>query len=262
MRATNITINYGMASFIGSVKRMAEENSKAISFSSFHNEDKGAIGMRFYCKKCNKDTQKAEVIKGYEIAGQTAYFTDEELKAKFGTEQGITIIGTSRQLLNEWQIKNTYTLEPSPDKKTATNNNVMYEVFRQYLIDNNKLGSSLKLVALAKMTSRGIKKGRELALISFSKDINRLVLSTLYYSEELEQNGAFVDKKLDEAMLTKAGGKLFNDITEINIMEMQEEHTEHIMEEISQKLMQPEIQTKAESKPMQKEEELLAKMAV
>jgi non-homologous end joining protein Ku len=260
MRATNITINYGMASFIGSVKKMAEENSKAISFSSFHNEDKGAIGMKFYCKKCNKDTQKADVIKGYEIAGQTAYFTDDELKAKFGTEQGITIIGTSRQLLNEWQIKNTYTLEPSPDKKTATNNNVMYEVFRQYLIDNDKLGSSLKLVALAKMTGRGIKKGRELAIISFSKELNRLILATLYYSEEMEQNGAFVDKKLDDAMLSKASEKLFKDIAEINITEMHEEHTERILNEVSQKLTQPQEQIG--SKPIQKEEELLAKMVV
>ena len=38
MRATNTTINYGLASFIGSVKRVAEENAKAISFNSFHAE--------------------------------------------------------------------------------------------------------------------------------------------------------------------------------------------------------------------------------
>ena len=260
MRATNITINYGMASFIGSVKKTAEESSKAISFSSFHTEDRGAIGIRFYCKKCNKDTQKADVIKGYEIGGQMAYFTEEELKTKFGTEQGITIIGTSRQPLNTGQIKATYTIEPSQDKKTAVNNNVMYEVFRQYLIDNSKLGSNLNLVALVKMTSRGIKKGRELAIINYNVELNRLMLSTLYYAEEMEQSNAFVDKPLDISMLGKAGEKLFREIAEINVMELQEEHTDKILNEVSQKLTQSqEIQATA-SKPIQKEDELLAKM--
>ena len=83
MRAKNLTINYGLASFIGSVNRVAEENAKAISFNSFHIADKGAIGMRFFCKKCNKETTKQDLVKGYKVGNEYAYFTEDELKQKF-----------------------------------------------------------------------------------------------------------------------------------------------------------------------------------
>ena len=54
--------------------------------------------------------------------------------------------------IEEQQVKAVYTIEQSPDKKTAVNNNVMYEVFRQYLLDsNNKLNSNLRLVAYCRV---------------------------------------------------------------------------------------------------------------
>ena len=263
MRANNITINYGLASFIGSVKKVAEENAKAISFNSFHNEDKGSIGMKFYCKKCNKETTKQDLIKGYKVGDSYAYFTEDELKQKFQETEGITIIGTTRQPIHEQQVKAVYTLEPSPDKKTAVNNNVMYEVFKQYLLDtNNKLDENSRLVALMKLTSRGIKKGRDLAVISYNPDINRLVITTLYYAEEIPKQEPFVDKQLDGTMLQKASAKLFGDIQEISISEITEQHTDKILADVEQKLKEPQMieMAKTEQKPIQKEEELLAKL--
>jgi non-homologous end joining protein Ku len=257
MRTTNITINYGLASFIGSVKRVAEENAKAISFNSFHAEDKGAVGMKFYCKKCNKETTKQDLVKGYKVGNEYAYFTEDELKQKFQETEGLTIIGTTRQPIHEQQVKAVYTIEPSPDKKTAVNNNVMYEVFRQYLIDNNN-----KLVGLMKLTSRGIKKGRDLAVISYNQELNRLVVTTLYYAEEIPKQEQFVDKQLDGTMLQRASAKLFGDIQEISISEITEQHTDKILADVEQKLKEPQkIElAKTEIKPIQKEEELLAKL--
>ncbi len=263
MRQQNITINYGLASFIGSVKRVAEENAKAITFSSFHIADKGAIGMRFYCKKCNKETLKQDLVKGYKVGNEFAYFTEEELKQKFAETEGISIIGITRQPIQEQQIKAVYTIEPSPDKKTAVNNNVMYEVFRQYLLDsNNKLDGNLKLVALMKLTSRGIKKGRDLAVISYNPELNRLVITTLYYMEEIQKQEPFIDKQLDGTMLQKASAKLFGDIQEISINEIEEQHTDKILNDVEQKIKEPQAieLAKAEQKPIQKEEELLAKL--
>ena len=257
MRATNTTINYGLASFIGSVKRVAEENAKAISFNSFHAEDKGAVGMKFYCKKCNKETTKQDLVKGYKVGNEYAYFTEDELKQKFQETEGLTIIGTTRQPIHEQQVKAVYTIEPSTDKKTAVNNNVMYEVFRQYLIDNNN-----KLVGLMKLTSRGIKKGRDLAVISYNQELNRLVVTTLYYAEEIPKQEQFVDKQLDGTMLQRASAKLFGDIQEISISEITEQHTDKILADVEQKLKEPQkIElAKTEIKPIQKEEELLAKL--
>ncbi len=257
MRATNTTINYGLASFIGSVKRVAEENAKAISFNSFHAEDKGAVGMKFYCKKCNKETTKQDLVKGYKVGNEYAYFTEDELKQKFQETEGLTIIGTTRQPIHEQQVKAVYTIEPSSDKKTAVNNNVMYEVFRQYLIDNNN-----KLVGLMKLTSRGIKKGRDLAVISYNQELNRLVVTTLYYAEEIPKQEQFVDKQLDGTMLQRASAKLFGDIQEISISEITEQHTDKILADVEQKLKEPQkIElAKTETKPIQKEEELLAKL--
>ena len=257
MRATNTTINYGLASFIGSVKRVAEENAKAISFNSFHAEDKGAVGMKFYCKKCNKETTKQDLVKGYKVGNEYAYFTEDELKQKFQETEGLTIIGTTRQPIHEQQVKAVYTIEPSSDKKTAVNNNVMYEVFRQYLIDNNN-----KLVGLMKLTSRGIKKGRDLAVISYNQELNRLVVTTLYYAEEIPKQEQFVDKQLDGTMLQRASAKLFGDIQEISISEITEQHTDKILADVEQKLKEPQkIElAKTEIKPIQKEEELLAKL--
>ena len=263
MRAKNLTINYGLASFIGSVNRVAEENAKAISFNSFHIADKGAIGMRFFCKKCNKETTKQDLVKGYKVGNEYAYFTEDELKQKFQETEGLTIIGTTRQPIHEQQVKAVYTIEPSPDKKTAVNNNVMYEVFRQYLIDsNNKLDNNLRLVALMKLTSRGIKKGRELAVISYNPELNRLVITTLYYAEEIPKQEQFVDKQLDGTMLQKASAKLFGDIREISINEITEQHTDKILNDVEQKLKEPQAieLAKTETKPIQKEEELLAKL--
>ncbi|MEM3858692.1 MAG: Ku protein [Candidatus Micrarchaeaceae archaeon] len=264
MKATNITINYGLASFIGSVKKASEENSKAISFSSFHAEDKGAIGIKFYCKKCGKETQRADLIKGYKVGNEYAYFTDEELKQKFGDSAGLTIIGSTREPIQEAQVKAVYVLEPSPDKKTAVNNNVMYEVFKQYLIDtNNNLNNNNKLVGLMKLTSRGIKKGRDLVVISYNKEINRLVITELYYADEMQKYEPFVDKQLDGTMLSKASNKLFKDLQEVSINEVKEEHTDKIIADVEQKLKEPQaIITQVEQKPMQKEEELLAKLVI
>ncbi len=258
MRATNTTINYGLASFIGSVKRVAEENAKAISFSSFHAEDKGAVGMKFYCKKCGKETSKQDLVKGYKVGNEFAYFTEDELKQKFAETEGITIIGITRQPIQEQQIKVVYTIEPSPDKKTAVNNNVMYEVFRQYLLDN----SNLRLVALMKLTSRGIKKGRDLAVISYNPELNRMIITTLYYMEEIQKQEPFVDKQLDGTMLQKASAKLFNEIQEISINEIEEQHTDKILNDVEQKIKEPQAieLAKVEQKPIQKEEELLAKL--
>ena len=263
MKAINLTINYGLASFIGSVKRVAEENAKAISFSSFHAEDKGAIGMRFFCKKCNKETTKQDLVKGYKVGNEYAYFTEAELKQKFQETEGISIIGITRQPIHEQQVKAVYIIEPSPDKKTAVNNNVMYEVFRQYLIDsNNKLDGNLRLVALMKLTSRGIKKGRDLAVVSYNKELNRMVITTLYYAEEIQKQEPFVDKQLDGTMLQKASAKLFGDIQEISISEITEQHTDKILADVEQKIREPQAieLAKAETKPIQKEEELLAKL--
>ena len=258
MRATNTTINYGLASFIGSVKRVAEENAKAISFNSFHAEDKGAVGMKFYCKKCNKETTKQDLVKGYKVGNEYAYFTEDELKQKFQETEGLTIIGTTRQPIHEQQVKAVYTIEPSQDKKTAVNNNVMYEVFRQYLLDN----SNLRLVALMKLTSRGIKKGRDLAVISYNPELNRMIITTLYYMEEIQKQEPFVDKQLDGTMLQKASAKLFNEIQEISINEIEEQHTDKILNDVEQKIKEPQAieLAKVEQKPIQKEEELLAKL--
>ncbi|MEM3415625.1 MAG: Ku protein [Thermoproteota archaeon] len=262
MKATNITVNYGLASFIGSIKKVAEENSKAISFKSFHIEDKGEIGIKFYCKKCGKETRRADLIKGYKLGNEYAYFTNEELK-QFGESAGITIIGSTRERIPEEQIKAVYVLEPSADKKTAVNNNVMYEVFKQYLIDtNNNLDSNNKLVGLMKLTGRGIKKGRDLVAISYNKEINRLVITAVYYADEIQKYEPYQDKQLDSTMLTKASNKLFRDLQEISINEVKEEHTDKILADVEQKLKEPQaIIAQAEQKPI-KEEELLAKLVV
>ena len=257
MRAMNISVNYGVVSFLGSIKKTAEENAKAISFSSFHREDKGEVGMKYYCKKCGKELTKQDIIKGYKVGNEYAYFEEDELK-QFQEEDGISIIGITRQPIREEQIKAVYTIEPSPDKKTAVNNNVMYEVFKQFLTSN----SNARFVAFVKM-GRGIKKGRELAVISYNPDINRLVLTTLYYAEEMIKYEPFVDKKLDANMLQKATEKVFKDIQEININELQEEHTDKILAEVEQRIKEPQkIMQNVEHKPMEKEDELLAKLVM
>ncbi|MHB1764939.1 MAG: Ku protein [Gammaproteobacteria bacterium] len=258
-RTTTITINYGINSFFGGIKKANEEQAKAIAFHTYHVKDKGEIGMSFFCKKCGEKTSKNDIIKGYNVAGQTAYFTDAELNAKFREEAGLSIIGVSNVKPTEQQIKGVYVLEPSGDKKTQANNNVMYAVLMNFLKKNDT-----QFVGLLKVSSRGIKKGRELALIRYNAEYNRLMIIELYYSEEIVPMDKFMGKDLSQELLDKASARLFKDIASVDISSLKENHTEKILEEVQGKLSLPqEEQIIANDDVVAKsnEEELLARLS-
>lgn len=262
MRKTTININYGLSSFEGAIMKATEEEAKAIQFHSFHKTDKGEIGMKFYCKNCGTETKKNDLLKGYKLGKEIAYFTDEELNAKFKESSGLSILGISKMIPTESQIKSVYILEPSGEKKTQTNNNVMYAILSNFL----KKNEGVALVGLIKISNRGVKKGRDLALIRFNSELNRVIITEVFYNSELVKMEKFVPKALSQELLDKATDKLFKDISEVDVSGISENHTEQLLTEVQAKLSNKQeniIKIEEEIKEIpSSEEDLLAKMSL
>lgn len=45
-------------------------SSNKLSFKNLHKEDRGKIGYKKYCKKCDKEVSKEDIIKGYKIGDE------------------------------------------------------------------------------------------------------------------------------------------------------------------------------------------------
>jgi non-homologous end joining protein Ku len=256
-RKMSIGIRYGAHSFNAVFYSAAQENRKAIEFHNYHAKDNGEIGMKFYCKKCLEETKRTDLLKGYNISkDKIAYFTDEELKARFANEAGIQIISIAKDPIPSEQIKECYFLEIPNDKKALTHNSSYYNLLTDWLSRNE----GAYFVAVSKLNSRGI-KGGDLSVIKFDPHYNRLLLMNIYYAEELVQEKPLQVKAVNKELLSKAADKLFNTITPISLASLKEEQTEKVLGAVEERLNNPsEAKFIPQDIEIQSEERLLEQL--
>lgn len=256
MRSTNLNMNYGSWNIQVAVTGIVSENSKAVEFSRYHAEDMGAVGYKNYCKKCGKDIGWNDITKGYEVAGKIVPFNENELK-ELQTSSGIQVLGTTKENPELWQIKKCYLLDMGKDKKTEKLNTINYAIVKNKL---KRMGVSL--VVKAKTSNRGVKSGGDVSLIRYDERYNRLVLITLYYTEEITPIEKMAEPPLPEEVLTRVADKTFAGLTEISIATISEEQSKKVLEQVTAKLGNPLEEGKEQVlKPkVSEEEQLLMKM--
>lgn len=259
-RSVNLNLNWGMWNAEVSITGIVSENSKAISFHQYHKQTKngescnGSIGYRNFCKKCGEDAQRSDIFKGYEIADKVVPFSEEEI-AQFQTPSGIQIIGMTKEEPKVYQIKKCYLLDRGSDKKTEKLCTISYELVKNYLKRNG-----VSLVVKAKTTSRGIKSAGDLSLIRYAPEQNRLILVSLYYSEEVNEIKVMADAPLPIDTLSRVADKTFFGIKEIGIASISEEQSKRVMDEITEKMGNPLEEGKAQKPKISEEEQILARM--
>jgi len=137
----------------------------------YHKDDMGAGGRKSYCKTCNKELSKEDIVKGLEISkGQVVTFSKEELDSlPLATTKNIEVdrfIQASE--INPLSYETTYYLAPDEVGIQAFN------LFTEGL-------KKLKKVAIGKVAVRQ----RE-SLCVIRPNNGGLVMSTLYWANEMK----------------------------------------------------------------------------
>lgn len=250
-KTQNINLNYGIFNMQIAFEGVIQEARKGLSFHNYHKEDNGEIGHKNYCKACGKIVENSELVKGYEVAGKMATFTEEELQSKFSQASAIRVRGFTNETIPEYQVKKCYLLGIGTDSKLAKINAVNYELLKALV------KSKGSLVVDAKMNSRGI-KGGDLALIKYNEQYNRLILVELFYTEEIKNAEKLKEVNLPQDTLMKVVDKNFGNLTEISLSNITETQSKKVFEEIESRLNLNPLEEKAQAdKPKISEEEAM-----
>lgn len=251
-RATNVNLNYGTTNILLAVEGIIQEAKKDIQTHVQHKTDGGAMGLRHYCKLCQSELQREDEVKVYEVAGNKAVFTEDELNQKFSSPTGIRLMGLTHEQIPEYQIKKCYSLGVGTDKKMEKQNRINYELLVNKL---KRTGGSF--VVEAKLNSRGI-KGGDLAVIRYSPEYNRLMLVELFYSEDIKAIEKVVSPQLPEDKLALVADKLFSNLEEMKVSDIQETQAKKFFGEVQRRLENP---TATATEPeMSEDEKLLVNM--
>ncbi len=137
----------------------------------YHKDDMGAGGRKAYCKTCNKELSKDDIVKGLEVSkGQVVTFSNDELASlPLATTKNIEVDRfVQAQEINPLLFETTYYVAPDEVGVQAFN------LFAEGLKKLNK-------VAIGKVA---VRQRESLCVI---RPLNGgLVMSTLYWSNEMK----------------------------------------------------------------------------
>lgn len=186
-------------------ENLINPHEEIFDFHTYHKEDGGEIGYRFYCKKCGKFTTYNETQKGLEVDGELFFFTNEEID-QLKQKKGMLITNfTYNEPIKTEQIKGSYALYPYFEKKAEIyqTNRTFYDLILDWLKSNNK-----NLFVIVKLSSGGFKNGPDIGLLSYDKEKNVIKLTTLFYSDEMNTINGYRGGTYDENKLKAAEEKL------------------------------------------------------
>lgn len=176
-------------------------------FHSYHTKDGGKIGYFHYCKTCHKSTDYNETRKGLEVDGKVIFFTNEEIEG-LKQSRGLLITSLYAGEVRPERIKGSYALSPYEDGREQRRNwnRTFYDVLLEQLKEDRR-----PMIALVKMSSTGFKGGIDRGMLSYDEGKNRVVLNTVYYSDEVSEVPKYEEGRYEPRKLGAAKEKLFAD---------------------------------------------------
>ena len=216
--ALKSTITFGLVNIPVSLNPVIKNNDT--SFNYLHKKCLNRISYIKYCNHCKKEVKNNELIKGYEYStDKYVTFDDEDFeKLKTNEEKSLEIISFID--LNE--VDPLY-YEKSYYIKTDGKNKA-FSLFKKAL-------EKAKKVAVAKTILRD---KTYYAIIRFNK--SNLIMTTLYYEEEIKEIEEVVEEKFTEKEMDLAL-KLINSMEgTFNPQEYIDDYQEKIKDAIDKKI--------------------------
>jgi len=171
-------ISFGLVSF--PVRLFSAGRAEAVHFHILHRKDLSRVKEVWYCAEEDKPIERADIVKGYEVAkGEFVIVEDEEVKKIApATESTMEILHFVHEAdVDPIYFEHSYYVAPGEDLTKP------YAVFSKALQES-------KYSALAKVSMHG----REHVVLIRSAD-DDLVLHTLFYTNELHQANKQVPAK-------------------------------------------------------------------
>ena len=196
MRKTNIS--FGLVNIPININPIIQDND--ITFNQLHKRCLSRIKYIKYCPHCKKEVKQEEIIKGYKISDNDYItLTNSELKSlQVTNEDNIEIIGFINSLeIDPIFYEKSYVI-------TITKKSKAYSLFKDALEKSKKVAIAKTVIAT------------KFYYVAIRVKNNHLLMSTLYFNEEINLPEASIDakytkKELDLAMqLIKSLNMKFN----------------------------------------------------
>lgn len=196
MRKTNIS--FGLVNIPININPIIQDND--ITFNQLHKKCLSRIKYIKYCPHCKKEVKQEEIIKGYKISDNDYItLTNSELKSlQVTNEDNIEIIGFINSLeIDPIFYEKSYVI-------TITKKSKAYSLFKDALEKSKKVAIAKTVIAT------------KFYYVAIRVKNNHLLMSTLYFNEEINLPEASIDakytkKELDLAMqLIKSLNMKFN----------------------------------------------------
>jgi DNA end-binding protein Ku len=208
------------------IKLFPATSSSSLKFNQIHNECQSRIKSQRYCPHCGREVKNEEIVKGYAYEKDKYVIINEEdfSKVELETTKSINIL----QFVDEDRIDPIYfdrTYFVIPDGPIAMDG---YILMREAMKERGR-------VAISKI----VLSGKENLAAIRAKD-NALVMSTLYYHNEVKSAGAF-DELKEKASIGPADLKLAKQLVdnvsgEFDLSEFRDEYREKLLEIIKAKV--------------------------
>lgn len=193
-------------------------SSNKIRFNQLHKGDKGRIGYKKYCKKCNEEVKKENITKAYKLGDKYIPIDKDLLDKLKKSSKLMKVLGTkkdvSERLLNDYYI---------------------LDVEEEFIEQYETLKEALRLKSIGLIVSFVLRRRENLGLIKAEGE--HLILYKLKKPNLLKNlNDVVKPKKIDVSEKNiKMFIKLLNYFNDYNLEEYRDKYTEKVKEIIKKK---------------------------
>lgn len=230
------SISFGLVNI--PVRLFTATEEKSVRFRQLHDECHTPIRYSRTCPSCERELDKDEIVKGYELEkGRFVVVSDEELNAiKPESQKTIDIVDfVELANIDPVYFNKTYYLSPQETGERA------YSLLRQAMFDTNKIG-------IAQFTLRS---KQSLAAVRVFDEA--LVLETIFYPDEVravgEVPGLPKQATLPEKELTMAQELIAQLATPFEPDKYEDEYRRSVLDLIQQKATGKEVKEAPAEKP-------------
>ena len=220
MRKTNIS--FGLVNIPININPIIQDND--ITFNQLHKKCLSRIKYIKYCPHCKKEVKQEEIIKGYKISDNDYItLTNSELKSlQVTNEDNIEIIGFINSLeIDPIFYEKSYVI-------TITKKSKAYSLFKDALEKSKKVAIAKTVIAT------------KFYYVAIRVKNNHLLMSTLYFNEEINLPEASIDAKYTKKELDLA----MQLIKSLNIKFNPEKYIDEYQENIKEAIIKKEKETK------------------
>ncbi len=220
MRKTNIS--FGLVNIPININPIIQDND--ITFNQLHKKCLSRIKYIKYCPHCKKEVKQEEIIKGYKISDNDYItLTNSELKSlQVTNEDNIEIIGFINSLeIDPIFYEKSYVI-------TITKKSKAYSLFKDALEKSKKVAIAKTVIAT------------KFYYVAIRVKNNHLLMSTLYFNEEINLPEASIDAKYTKKELDLA----MQLIKSLNMKFNPEKYIDEYQENIKEAIIKKEKETK------------------